>query len=173
MRDNDLDTHDPLSLDSINTSTLPSCLTTPSPSSPNRLLSVDPADVDPTIRTTSVFPSAACPWKVFRACSAEEDVLYVSRILISGPGIAFWAVMVPQRLKMAATSSGVVPFTKPDTSMTFPPATADAPLIDRDDPEDEVASRKARWAKGLREVLGAAGSRLRRAESEFCDSYRS
>lgn len=100
--------------------------------------------------------------------------LNVSRIRTSSPcDNNLELVISPQRLKMAATSSAVVPPTKPVTSTTFPCDAALAPLIDSCPGFAEaVASLNAFCVMVLRLTLGAVGLTVRRADREP-DSYRS
>lgn len=88
----------------------------------------------------------------------------------------------PHRLKIAETSSAVVPSTNPDTSTTFPELPA--PLMFNSSPpraprdvegaEKDKASRKAFWAKDLDAWVASGGSvgfeagRFKRAERELC-----
>ena len=94
------------------------------------------------------------------AAAADVGVLNVNRIRTSSfPVDASLAVMMdPQRLKMAATSSAVVPLTKPDTSTTLPWEAELAPLMDSCSACIEpVASRRAFCAMELIFALGALG----------------
>ena len=84
------------------------------------------------------------------------------------PDTDFEFVISPQRLKIAATSSAVVPATNPPTSTTFPFTDEPAPLIDSWlGFEEAVASRSAFCVIVFRLTLGAAGLSVRRAEREL------
>jgi len=64
---------------------------------------------------------------------ADEASLNVTRIRTSSfdeEGIALELAIAPHRLKMAATSSAVVPPTNPDTSTTLPCPAEPAPFIE-------------------------------------------
>lgn len=153
---------------SINTSTLPSCLTKPRPSFPNLLARVWPAAVDPTIDTSSTLPSAGWPWNLVTAALAAPGVLKCIRTrTFLPPSTSFWSTTAPHCLKMAATSSAVVPGANPLTSTTFP--CVDAPLMDNwSDLVAPVASLRALWAMLLRLAFGAdAGPPEIRAEREL------
>jgi hypothetical protein len=108
------------------------------------------------------------------AAEADVEVLNVSLMQTSAPPETdFELVISPQRLKMAATSSAVVPATNPITSTTFPLVAEPAPLIDNWLGFDEaVASRSAFCVIALMLTFGAVGLSVRRAEREP-ESYRS
>lgn len=175
---NEVYTYDPLSSVSMRTSTLPSSLTRPNPSlSPKRPPRDVPVEELPITFTDNIFPSAGWLWNFCTAEAADAAVLNVILIRGSSPffDMALWSVICPQRLKMAATSSAVVPLTSPETSITLP-CDPLAPFIESDPTfswrpvVDVVASLIALWAMVLRPAFGAAGLRFKRAESELWDS---
>lgn len=104
-------TYEPLSaLPAINMSTLPSNSTVLRPF----LSAILPAKVGgalmPTMCTERVLPSACCLSKVLTAFCADFVSLNVTRMRTSrAVDTAFDETMSPHRLKMAATSSFVVP----------------------------------------------------------------
>lgn len=157
---------------SIRTSTLPSCLTKPRPSVPNLLANDCPAAEEPTIDTLRILPSAGWLLNLVTAALAAPAVLkWIRTRTFCPPSTSFWSVTAPHRLKMAATSSAVVPGAKPFTSTTFP---WDAPLIESwSDLWTPVASLRAFWAMVLREALGGTGPPEIRADRELCCSNRS
>jgi len=151
-------------------STLPSSLTSPNPSGPPSR-PPRPVALSPTIFTDRVLPSAGWLWNFCTAADAEDAFLKVTRMI--GSGLLLIRVpftISPHRLKMATTSSGVVPKTRPVTSTTFPWDAALAPLMVSCSEEDVAACRALPTMAWFRLAFGAPGTTFKRADSELCCS---